>query len=36
MLASATAIAASTAKLAMTGRVSAVSPDLSAPSAVAA
>src|SRR5882672_9348510 len=36
VLASATAIAASTAKLAITGQVSAVSPDLSAPSAVAA
>src|SRR5262249_41826333 len=36
VLASATAIAASTAKLATTGHVSAVSPDLSAPSAVAA
>jgi hypothetical protein len=34
--ASATAIAASTAKFATTGHVSAVSPDLSAPSAVAA
>src|ERR1700722_14900099 len=36
VLASATAIAASTAKFAITGHVSAVSPDLSAPSAVAA
>jgi hypothetical protein len=36
VLASATAMAASTAKLATTGHVSAVSPDLSAPSAVAA
>src|ERR1700739_1144423 len=36
VLASATAIAASVAKLATTGQVSAVSPDLSAPSAVAA
>src|SRR5258705_5226835 len=36
VLASATAIAASTAKFATTGHVSAVSPDLSAPSAVAA
>src|SRR5689334_6498395 len=36
VLASATAIAASTAKLATTGHVSAVRPDLSAPSAVAA
>lgn len=36
MLANATAIAASTAKLATTGQVSAVRPDLSAPSAVAA
>ena len=36
VLANATAIAASTAKLAITGHVSAVSPDLSAPSAVAA
>ena len=36
VLASATAIAASTAKFATTGQVSAVSPDLSAPSAVAA
>src|SRR5689334_476140 len=36
VLASATAMAASTAKLATTGQVSAVSPDLSAPSAVAA
>ena len=36
VLASATAIAASTAKLATTGQVSAVRPDLSAPSAVAA
>src|SRR5262245_12692823 len=36
VLASATAIAASTAKLATTGHVSAVKPDLSAPSAVAA
>ena len=36
VLARATAIAASTAKLATTGHVSAVSPDLSAPSAVAA
>ena len=36
VLASATAIAESTAKLAITGYVSAVSPDLSAPSAVAA
>src|ERR1700751_6310806 len=36
VLASATAIAASTAKFATTGHVSAVRPDLSAPSAVAA
>ena len=36
VLANATAIAASVAKLATTGQVSAVSPDLSAPSAVAA
>src|ERR1700761_7956432 len=36
VLASATAIAASAAKFAITGQVSAVSPDLSAPSAVAA
>lgn len=36
VLASATAMAASTAKLATTGQVNAVSPDLSAPSAVAA
>ena len=36
VLASATAIAESTAKLATTGQVSAVSPDSSAPSAVAA
>src|SRR4029078_2320024 len=36
VLANATAIAASTAKLAPTGHVSAVRPDLSAPSAVAA
>src|SRR3569833_146085 len=36
VLANATAIAASTAKLATTGHVSAVRPDLSAPSAVAA
>ena len=36
VLANATAIAASTAKFATTGHVSAVSPDLSAPSAVAA
>ena len=36
VLANATAIAASTAKFATTGQVSAVSPDLSAPSAVAA
>ena len=36
VLASATAIAASTAKLATTGQVSPVRPDLSAPSAVAA
>ncbi len=36
VLASATAIAASTAKLATVGHVSAVRPDLSAPSAVAA
>src|SRR3954452_17014331 len=36
VLAKATAIAASTAKLATTGHVSAVRPDLSAPSAVAA
>src|SRR5947209_16776072 len=36
VLASATAIAESTAKLATTGQVSAVRPDLSAPSAVAA
>src|SRR4029453_3510211 len=36
VLANATAIAASTAKLATTGHVNAVRPDLSAPSAVAA
>ena len=36
VLARATAIAESTAKLAITGQVSAVRPDLSAPSAVAA
>ena len=36
VFANATAIAASTAKFATTGQVSAVSPDLSAPSAVAA